>query len=64
MDYKDYTKKTKDELNKILIGYKETLRDLNFQDSSNKLKNIRLIRLTKKNIARVSTALQNKKLSN
>ncbi len=54
-------KKTETELLDMNRNLKEKGRDLRFQLSAGKVKNVREIRLTKKSIAQVQTILQEKK---
>ncbi len=61
MNIKDLQKKTKEELQELLDIKRESLRELRFKDSNKQLKNVREIRLTKKEIARILTAYQEKK---
>ncbi|HKM40819.1 MAG: 50S ribosomal protein L29 [Patescibacteria group bacterium] len=61
MDLKDLSTKSETELHKILAEQREKLRDLRFKDSSRQLKNVREIRLIKKDIARILTLLNQNK---
>ena len=49
--------KTKEELQKILQGLREKLRQLRFDLASGKVKNVREIRGVKKDIARILTII-------
>lgn len=51
-------KKTKAELEKLLIDRREKLRQLRFNLAAGKLKNVREIRQIKKDIARILTLLK------
>lgn len=61
MDLKDLSTKSETELHKILAEQREKLRDLRFKDSRRQLKNVREIRLIKKDIARILTLLNQNK---
>ncbi len=52
--------KNKKELTKMLIDSKERLRTLKFDLASGKVKNVRVIRELKKDIARILTMLKEK----
>ncbi len=56
----DLRKKKKEELESLLKEYKEKLAKLKFDLSLGKLKNVREIRETKKDIARILTILKEK----
>ena len=58
---KEYTEKSKTELEKMLKQQREVLRDLRFKDSNRQLKNMRALRKAKKDIARILTVLNEKK---
>jgi len=58
MDVKDIHKRDKKELEKLVIELKKKLSDLRFKFSSNKLKNVKEINQTKKEIARILTVLK------
>ena len=51
--------KSKSELQKLLQDNREKLRQLRFDLSSGKVKNVREIRMIKKDIARILTILRN-----
>lgn len=53
--------KSKEELNKLLQDKREKLRQFRFDLASGKVKNIREIRMVKKDIARILTILCQKK---
>ncbi len=61
MDLKELKTKTIAELHNILSDFREKLRDFRFKDSSKQLKNIRGIRVLKKDIARVLTLINKDK---
>ena len=61
MNLKDLSTKSEAELHKTLAQEREKLRDLRFKDSSRQLKNVKEIRSTKKNIARILTLLNQDK---
>lgn len=61
MEYKDLEKKSEKELEKMLGEERGTLYDLRLKVSVNQLKDIRALRKTKKNIARILTKLSEKK---
>ena len=54
-------RKSNQELQKILFDLKEKLRELKFNLASGKVKNVRDIRKTKKDIARILTIINEKK---
>ncbi len=63
MKISELRKKNKKELEKDLEGLREKLGDFRFKLAANKLKNVREIRNTKKDIARIMTILnQNSKI--
>jgi len=61
MKIQDLQKKTQEELKELLDLKREKLRDLRFKDSNKQLKNVRDIRLVKKEIAQILTVRQQKK---
>lgn len=61
MNFKELKIKSRAELQKLLSGYKEKLRDLRFKIASKQVKNVREMRRIKKSIAQVLTLLRNKK---
>jgi len=56
---KDFSSKTKLELQKLLAGYQDKLRQLKFDLISGKIKNVKEIRELRKDIARIKTLLKN-----
>lgn len=60
MKAKELRKKAQEELEKMLIEKKKRLLQLRFDLKAGKVKNIREIRETKKNIARILTILKEK----
>lgn len=58
MKIKELRQKTKDELNQFLKEKKERLCQLKFDLASGKVKNVREIRMVKKDIARILTILR------
>ena len=60
METKDYTKATSEELLKKIEGGRRELQKLMFQVRSNQLKDVRSIRLKRKEVARLNTALRDK----
>lgn len=61
MKISELRQKPKKELEKTLIESREKLRQLRFDLASGKIKNVREIRMIKKDIARMLTILRNKK---
>jgi len=61
MEFKELNKKTESELNRILKEEKGKLRDLIFDLSSGKVKNVREIRVIKKDIAQILTIFNARK---
>jgi len=61
MKISEIRQKTKEELQKLLKDNREKLRQLRFDLISGKVKNVREIRLIKKDIARILTLLRNTK---
>jgi ribosomal protein L29 len=61
MDLKELKNKKKSELHGILADLRDKLRSLRFKDSNKQLKNVRDIRQTKKEIAKVLTLLNENK---
>ena len=59
MKIKELRTKPKEELQKTLIDDKEKLRQLNFDLSAGKVKNVREVRKIKKEIARILTLVKN-----
>jgi len=60
MDFKELKDKNTEELNKILVDYRNKLKDFKIATVANKLKNFREIREVKKTIARILTIIRNK----
>ena len=60
MEIKELRQKSKEELQKSLQDSRERLRQLRFDLSAGKVKNVREIRMTKKKIARILTLLKEK----
>ncbi len=58
MKIRELREKSKMELQKLLIENREKLRQLKFDLASGKVKNVRVIRGLKKDIARVLTCLE------
>lgn len=58
MKIAELKQKSKSELQKILQDYRERLRQLRFDLTSGKVKNVREIRMIKKDIARILTLLK------
>ncbi|MDD5145809.1 MAG: 50S ribosomal protein L29 [Candidatus Pacebacteria bacterium] len=58
MKAKELREKTKPELNKFLQDGREKLRQFRFDLAAGKVKNVREIRQTKKDIARIQTLLK------
>jgi len=58
MDYKEFKKKPVKDLQKLLAENREKLRDLRFRVSQKQVKNIREIRVVKKNIAQILMLLK------
>ena len=57
MEYKDLSKKSVNELTKMLSEERGTLYDLELKSSINQLKNVRALRTAKKNIAKLQMAI-------
>jgi large subunit ribosomal protein L29 len=60
MKLEELRKKSKEELKKLLIDYRERLRNLKFDLAAGKVKNVREIRELKKDIARILTLSKSK----
>jgi len=58
MKFVELSKKPKNELQTLLSEKREKLRQLRFNISSGKVKNVREIRMIKKDIARILTLLK------
>jgi ribosomal protein L29 len=61
MDFKDLNRKLDKELHEDLAEQRDALRDLRFRASENQLKNVRAIRLARKAVAQILTALSSRK---
>jgi len=61
MKAKEYQKKTEGELEKMVREDRAKLQQLRFELSSGKVKNVREIRSTRKEIARILTLLKQRK---
>ncbi|HBM45733.1 MAG: hypothetical protein UT05_C0008G0011 [Parcubacteria group bacterium GW2011_GWF2_38_76] len=57
----DFKNKTTEELQKTLIEKRNALKDFNFKSSGGATKNVKTGNITKKEIARILTALNSKK---
>lgn len=57
MKYRDLKNKTVEEWKKLLLELSEKRRELAFKIANNQLKNVRELRLVKKNIAQLRTLL-------
>ena len=60
MKIKELREKSEKELKKLLASSREKLRDLRFKVSQRQLKNIREVRLVKRNIAKILTIIKEK----
>lgn len=63
MDIKELKNKSASELHKALAEKREKLRELRFKDAAKQLKNIREVRVMRKEISRVLTLLNQKRNS-
>ncbi|MBU0732379.1 50S ribosomal protein L29 [Patescibacteria group bacterium] len=54
---KELRGKSKEELDKMLKAQREAVRDLRFKDSNKQLKNVRDLRVAKKEVAKILTVL-------
>lgn len=61
MKYTEFAQKSTDELMKILYDSRERLRQLRFDLSAGKVKNVREIRQIKKDIAKILTSIKTRK---
>lgn len=61
MDAKDLRMKSRNELEQLLTEQREALRDVRFKVSRDQTKNVRAIRVLKKDIARILTILNTAK---
>ncbi|MBT4121632.1 50S ribosomal protein L29 [bacterium] len=64
MELKEFRTKTEKELKKLLAQNREKLRSLRFSVSSKQLKNIREIRIVRKEVSRILTVLKDKVAEN
>lgn len=67
MKLKELREKSDAELQKLLKSFRESLREMHFKVANDQMKNVRSIRVTKKDIARILTLIkerQSKQLSN
>jgi len=64
MRISEIRQRSKKELQKLLQELREKLRQLRFDLSSGKVKNVREIRIIKKDIARILTILNEQKIKN
>jgi large subunit ribosomal protein L29 len=60
MKVSELRQKSKEELEKMVFEHREKLRQLSFDSASGKIKNVREIRKTKKEIAQMLTLLRKK----
>lgn len=58
MKYKELKEKRTEELKKILQDVTQKIRELNFKDANRQLKDVRGLRVAKKNIAQITTLLK------
>ena len=58
---KEYKDKTAQDLNKLIVEKRETLRNFRFGGAGSRTKNVKLGRTTKKEIARIMTELSIRK---
>lgn len=63
MEFKEIKSKSESELHALLNELRSKLRELNFKDANKQLKNVREIRMVKKNIAMALTLLNSHKLN-
>jgi large subunit ribosomal protein L29 len=62
MDFKELKNKGEAELQKELLENRKKIQELNFKDANKQLKNVRSLRVVKRDSARILTALKaNKK---
>jgi len=59
MEIKELKQKSKSELHNLLMQKRESLRELRFKDASKQMKDVREIRVVKKDIAKILTLLNN-----
>lgn len=58
MDYKELNNKSLKALEELLVEKQDLVRSLRFQASENQLKKVTSIRIEKKNVARIMTAIK------
>ena len=63
MDYKELKNKGLREMHELLAEKRNELRELEFKVSENQLKNVRSIRVAKKDIAQILTAINAKRIA-
>lgn len=61
MEYKELKKKKENELQRVLAEQRDRLRDLRFKDANKQLKDVRIIRKTRKIISQILMLLSNSK---
>jgi large subunit ribosomal protein L29 len=61
MEIKELREKTDEELRKLLVEFREKMRNLRFKIASKQLKNVREMYATKKTIARILTVIRERK---
>lgn len=61
MDIKELKQKSESDLHNLLMQKRESLRELRFKDASKQLKDVREIRVIKKDIAQILTLLNKSK---
>jgi len=64
MNIKDLKNKKESELHKLLAEFRDKIRDLRFHDAGKQLNNVRMIRETRKTIARILTLLNRQESKN
>lgn len=64
MEFKEIKKKSEKELHKLLAEKRDKLRELRFKDANKQLKDVRVIRKTKKTISQILTLLNKNKEEN
>ncbi len=64
MEFKELKKKSENDLHQLLAEKREKLRELRFKDANKQLKDVRIIRNTRKNISQILTLLNNNKKEN
>lgn len=61
MEFQELQKKDNEELQQLLVQNRDSLRELRFKDANKQLKDVRQIRKTRKEIAKILTILNNRK---